>query len=116
MGENREVLYAADIAKIRGCSLRTARSWLAALEHEHGSKVIRRVGGKLCVTRRALDGLLPGVNEPGRGVTFGQLYRQVQAIAQAVHDLRELVNDLTEGMQSVRMRLHALGTASPSGA
>jgi hypothetical protein len=113
MEEHREVLYAADVAKLRGISGRAARAWLASLEAEAGSQV-RRVGKKLCISRRAFDRLMPGaagtppVSVEGR---FKRLDDQVQAIARTVLELREQVGDSAEGVQTARRSIHELREA-----
>ena len=111
MDEHREVLYAADIAKLRGISGRAARGWLASLEAEAGSKV-RRVGNKLCISRRAFlmpgGGGTPPVSVEGR---FKRLNDQVQAIARTVMELREQVDDFAEGVQTARRSIHELREA-----
>jgi hypothetical protein len=93
MSENHEVLYAADVARIRGTSVRAARAWLAALESEHGSNVVWRVGEKLSMTRRAFDRLLPNVRGASEA-SLKQLQKQVHAQAHAIFDLREAVSEL----------------------
>lgn len=110
MSKQREVLYAADVAELRGISVRAARGWLAGLEHEAGSSV-RRVGGKLCITRRGLEQLVPGaqpVSPSTMDGRFRRLHAQVQAIARVVVELREQMTDLAEGLQSARLRLYSL--------
>jgi len=62
MDEHREVLYAADVAKLRGISGRAARGWLASLEAEAGSHV-RRVSNKLCISRSNQSALPLGADE-----------------------------------------------------
>lgn len=113
MDEHREVLHAADVAKLRGISARAARAWLASLEAQAGSKV-HRVGNKLCISRQAFDRLMPGgtgtpaVSVEGR---FKQLNDQVQAIARTVMELREQGDDSAEGVQTARRAIHELRKA-----
>jgi septation ring formation regulator EzrA len=113
MDEHREVLYAADVAKLRGISGRAARGWLASLEAEAGSHV-RRVGNKLCISRRAFDRLMPGAaGTPPVSVEgqLKQLNEQVQAIARTVMELREQGDDSAEGVQTARRSIHELREA-----
>lgn len=113
MSDTREVLYAADIAKFRGISVRAARAWLATLEEQTGSEV-RRVGNKFCISREAFDRVMPGGG--GTSATslegrFKRLYEQVQAIARVVLELRESGQDHGEGIQSARRAIHELREA-----
>jgi hypothetical protein len=113
MSDTRETLYAADIAKLLGVSPRAARSRLAALEAEPGSEV-RRVRNKLCISRQAFDRLMPGgagtptASMEGR---FNRLSDQVQAIARALMELRELVEDDAQGVLTARQAIHELREA-----
>lgn len=110
MGHHREIMYAVDVAKARGTTPRAGRALLAAWESKHGSKVVGRDGDKLYITRRNFARLMPGVAESSADADphFRLLFRQVQAQAHAVFDLRECINKLLEGDEINRARLDAI--------
>jgi hypothetical protein len=102
MSKQREILYAADIARIRGTSPRAGRAYLAELERKHGSKVVGRDGDKLFITRRNLARFLPGIAASAAEADphYVQLFRQVQAIAHLVFDSNERINELSERLEA----------------
>jgi hypothetical protein len=113
MAEQREVLYAADIAKLLGISPRAARLRLAAREAEPGSGV-RRVGNKLCISRKAFDSWMPG----GAGVPrasveeqLKQLDARLQAFGRKTIEHEARIEDLETGVQTARMDIHELREA-----
>lgn len=110
MDEHREVLYSPDIARLRGISGRAARAWLASLEGQPKSPV-RRVGSRLCISRRAFDLLMPGAAGTSPVSTAGQLEQfngQLEAMGRAVMETRELAEDSAEGVQTARRAIHEL--------
>jgi hypothetical protein len=110
MGHQREILYAADVAKIRGTTTRAGRALLAALERKHGSKVVGRDGDKLFITRRNLARFLPGLAESSADADphFSQLFRQVQAQAHVVFDTVNCTKELREWREIFDARLDAM--------
>jgi hypothetical protein len=113
MDEHREVLYAPDVARALGISPRASRARLASLEGQPASGV-RRIGNKLCISRRAFDRLHPGVQVPCAATRDGdhrRLFNQVQAQARAIHELRELDHDTAQGVQSLRQEVYQLREA-----
>jgi hypothetical protein len=110
MSRRREILYAADIAKMRGTSPRAARAYLAALERKHGSNVVGRDGEKLFIARRALARFMPGIAESSADADpqFRKMFRQVQAIAHVVYDVVNGMNDLRERQETLASQLDRL--------
>lgn len=72
-----QMLFVRDVAKLRGIPLSSARKWLAALEREHGARVVRRRGNRLWTTERALARLEPG-SEESETETHGRQIRTLQ--------------------------------------
>jgi hypothetical protein len=63
----KTVLYAKDIARLRGVTVRTARRWLKDLERLHGPQVVGRVGVKvLFTTTEALAVVCPAIADQSR--------------------------------------------------
>jgi DNA-binding transcriptional MerR regulator len=75
---------------------------------------VRRVGNKLCISREAFDGQMPGAagtSPLSTAEQFKRVDRRLQAIGRTVMELRELVDDSAEGVHTARASLHELREA-----
>ena len=80
-------LYAGDIATLRGVSQSTARAWMAALERQHGSRVVGRIGKRLFTTERALSLVAPElVASSPCAATLEQRIRRVEVSLRMLRD------------------------------
>jgi hypothetical protein len=80
------LLFAEDIAAIRGISRRVARRWLVELEERHGVSVVGRMSGRHGVrrftTEAALEAVSPRVERQTR-----ELYDLLMQLAERVGDI-----------------------------
>ncbi len=102
------VLYARDIATIRGVSIRAARAWLARLERRFGSSAVVRDGRQLTIAEDALARVLAGQQQRSGPSTeafetrFRRQAQQIRALGGDHRELRELVLEHDAGLRRLR--------------
>jgi hypothetical protein len=92
---NERVLYAEDIARLRGISVRQARRWLEEMESQHGAALVGRFPGRGGARRFTTAAALSSIG-PVRDRTsdllvafVAEVRKRLDALENAVATLRE---------------------------
>jgi hypothetical protein len=101
------LLFAEDIAALRGISPRQARRWLQRLEEQHGTKAVGQIdarrGTRRYTTRAALESIGPRLQHAGD--QLAALVDRVRAVEQRVGELeRTAAADGHPGTHEARNR------------
>ena len=113
------VLYAEDLARIRGTSVRAAQRQLVRLEREHGPTVVgseARAGGRRrWTTVAALERTLPILDSDSHRDAMIELNRKQTEQAEEIRALRAELRKTDDHVERLAREVHRLSLALAAG-